>query len=159
MHSEPGNGTTFTIRLPRIEAPAAEDAQSAARPIARGTETILVVEDQDQLRKLAVRVLRKYGYEVLEAASPAEALSCSNHCRGEIHLVLTDIVMPEMSGIDLAGQLLEMRPALKIAFMSGYSEKLTAESHRLEAADAYLAKPFSPDTLAATVRAVLDRRA
>ena len=157
VQSEPGNGSTFTIRLPRIETPATEEAQDAARPIARGSETILVVEDQEQLRKLAVRILRKYGYEVLEAAGPAEALACSNRCQGEIHLVLTDIVMPEMSGIDLAGQLLEMRPALKIAFMSGYSEKVNAESHRLEVADAYLAKPFSPDTLAATVRAVLDR--
>ena len=82
VHSEPGNGTTFTIRLPRIDGPAMEDPQSAARTIARGTETILVVEDQEQLRKLAVRILRKYGYEVLEAASPAEALACANRCRG-----------------------------------------------------------------------------
>ncbi|MDR3700570.1 MAG: response regulator [Candidatus Sulfopaludibacter sp.] len=157
VHSEPGNGATFTIRLPGIDAPGAQEAQGDTRSIARGTETILVVEDQEQLRTLAVRVLRKYGYRVLEAAGPAEALACSAGCHDDIHLVLTDIVMPEMSGIDLAGQLLQMRPDLKIAFMSGYSEKVNAESHRLEVADAYLAKPFSPEALAATVRAVLDR--
>ncbi len=159
VHSEPGSGTTFTISLPRIDAPGAGEAHTIGLSIARGAETILVVEDQDQLRKLAVRVLRKYGYQVLEAAGPAQALACSHDCEGEIHLVLTDIVMPEMSGIDLAGQLLQTRPALKIAFMSGYSEKVNQESRRLLLADAYLAKPFSPETLAATVREVLDKPA
>jgi two-component system cell cycle sensor histidine kinase/response regulator CckA len=156
VSSAPGNGTTFTIRLPRVDGSGAEEPQGAARTIARGTETILVVEDQEQLRRLAVRVLRKYGYEVLEAASPSEALACSDRCEGEIHLVLTDIVMPEMSGLDLAEQLRQMRPAIRVAFMSGYSERVHADSHKLELADAYLAKPFSPDTLAATVREALD---
>jgi DNA-binding NtrC family response regulator len=119
----------------------------------RGNETILVVEDQDQLLKIACDVLRSYGYRVLEAADPAAALvHCEQHI-GEIDLLLTDVVMPQMMGPELAGRLKLVRPEMQVVFMSGYSERVVADPRQL--AGAYLPKPFSPLTLAQTVRATL----
>jgi CheY-like chemotaxis protein len=118
----------------------------------RGTETILLVEDQDQLRKMAVRVLRSYGYRVLEAANPGQALLHSERA-GPIHLLLTDVVMPGMTGPELAGRIKPLWPAMEIVFMSGYSE--LAITGRLELTGSYLPKPFSPEALATKVRSVL----
>jgi nitrogen-specific signal transduction histidine kinase/CheY-like chemotaxis protein len=156
VHSERGRGTTFAVYLPRIDAvvvklPLELDPTPASL---RGTETILVVEDQDQLRKMAVRVLRSYGYRVLEAANPGEALLLhSEHHAGRIDLLLTDVVMPGMTGFELAGRIKPLRPAMEIVFISGYSERATTD--RLELTASYLPKPFSPETLARKVRGVL----
>ena len=153
-HSEPGDGTTFTIYLPRIDAGVALQREPAPEPASvRGTETILVVEDQDQVRRIAGRILRGYGYRVLEAAGAGQALLLSERYAGPIHLLLTDIVMPGMSGPELADRIKPLRPAIEIVFMSGYSERAIAI--RQELTDSYLPKPFSPQDLAAKVRSVL----
>jgi PAS domain S-box-containing protein len=152
VHSEPGMGTRFRISLPRIEAPDAqrEDPQPLSS-VVRGTETVLVVEDQEQLRKMVTRVLRGHGYQVYEAANPAEAIHYAEGNDSPIDLLLTDVVMPGMSGCELAERLKLPRPTMAIMFMSGYSERALLD--RVEGA--YLAKPFSPETLAVKVREVL----
>ena len=156
VDSELGFGTSFTICLPRIETvTVTHQAPKLDASVQRGTETILVVEDQDQLRKMAVRILRGHGYKVYEAADPDEALLHAKRHPGSIHLLLTDIVMPGMSGCALASRLKQSRPGLKVIFMSGYSEHTTLDRQELESAGAYLAKPFSPETLATKVREVL----
>jgi PAS domain S-box-containing protein len=152
--SELGQGTTFQIDLPQIEsAGMLVDEPGRDDSPARGTETILVVEDQDQLRRMVGRVLRGHGYTVHEAANPGEALLYVERYAGAIHLLLTDVVMPGMSGAELAGRLRLLRPDMAIIFMSGYSEQ--AMLNRQELDGAYLAKPFSPAELALRVREVL----
>jgi PAS domain S-box-containing protein len=154
VYSEPNAGTTFTIYLPRID-PCVGTRQSAepAPDILRGMETILIVEDQDQLRRMAGRILRSYGYRVLEAANPGEALLHSERYAGPIHLMLTDVVMPGMTGSELADRLRPLRPAMELIFMSGYSQDVVKD--RLGSMGAYLQKPFSPEVLAGSVRRVL----
>ncbi len=157
VSSEPGAGTSFRIFLPRIEraGPAPEKVAREAMAV-RGTETILVVEDQEQVRKMAVRVLRDCGYQVIEAAGPEEALARSEGHSGPIHLMLTDVVMPGLSGRELAGRMKLQRPSLEIIFMSGYSEQTVLDRQMLDSEAAYLGKPFSPEVLAVKVRELLD---
>jgi PAS domain S-box-containing protein len=154
VYTEPGKGSTFTIYLPRVDAGTKpqQEAQPPAESL-RGTETVLVVEDQEQLRKMAGRALRSYGYRVLEATNPGEALLHSERYAGLIHLLLTDVVMPGMTGSALAARLKPLRPSMEIIFMSGYSEGVVKD--RLELPGDYLQKPFSPEALAAKVRSVL----
>ena len=157
VYSQPGQGTNFRIYLPRIEPGATPLKEPAvATPTVRGTETILVVEDQDQLRKMTVRVLQGHGYDVLEAAGPETGLLHSASYAGTIHLLLTDVVMPGMTGPELACRMKLLRPAIEVVFMSGYSERALLDRHVTESAGAYLAKPFSPKSLAIKVREVLD---
>jgi CheY-like chemotaxis protein len=157
VYSQPGQGTNFMIYLPRIESTGtAERGPALAAPTVRGTETILVVEDQDQLRKMTVRVLQDHGYKVLEAASPEAALVHSKSYDGTIHLLLTDVVMPGMTGPQVADQIKPLRPAMEVVFMSGYSERALSDPKVMESAAAYLAKPFSPKSLTVKVREVLD---
>ena len=151
VYSEPGEGSTFTIYFPRADAGPRIEPEPAPEPGAlRGTETILVVEDQEQLRKMACLVLRSYGYRVLEAANPGEALLHSERHAGPIHLMLTDVVMPGMRGPELASRLQPLRPTMEVIFMSGYSERAFSELP-----GSYVSKPFSPEALASKVRAVL----
>jgi PAS domain S-box-containing protein len=154
VYSEPGQGTAFTMYFPRIDAGVKprEEPEPVAAPL-RGTETILVVEDQEQVLKMAGRVLRSYGYRVLEAANSGEALLHSERHAGPIHLLLTDVVMPGMTGPELAGRLKPLRPAMAALFMSGHAERAIAGG--LESAGAYLPKPFSPQALAIKVRDAL----
>jgi hypothetical protein len=121
----------------------------------RGTETVLVVEDQDQLRKMIGHILRSYGYRVLEAANAGEALVHSWDHTGPIHLMLTDVVMAGMTGPELVARVKPVRPSMQVIFMSGYTEPTIADRRILELAGSYLPKPFSPDVLAAKVREVL----
>ncbi len=121
----------------------------------RGTETILVVEDQEEIRKLAQMVLKSYGYKVVVAANGWEALLYSERHAGPIHLMLTDVVMPGMTGQELADRLRPLRPEMEVVFMSGYMENGTVQPGALEAGAGFLAKPFSPDALATKVREVL----
>ena len=152
--SEPGKGATFTIFLPRIDAGIKVGCEPAPSPLG-GTETILVVEDQQQLRKMVARVLRGFGYRVLEAADPGEALLQSEGYAGAIHLLLTDVVMPGMAGPELAGRMKPSRPAMEVVFMSGYSEGSRLDQQVLQSSGGYLAKPFSPEELALKVREAL----
>jgi two-component system, cell cycle sensor histidine kinase and response regulator CckA len=156
VYSQPGEGTTFRIYFPRIDA-AVRLPQEPPIPLAPlpGAETVLVVEDQNQLRILVGRVLRSHGYRVLEAANAEEALLHSERHTGPIHVLLADVVLPGMSGPELANCIKTPRPSIKTIFMSGYSEGAIADRRILELAGSYLPKPFSPDVLAAKVREVL----
>ncbi len=153
-----GTGTTFHICLPRAEGEtsSAEIAQTPATDL-RGTETLLVVEDQAEVRHLAMEVLESYGYKVLGAASGPDALQLCEIYTGPVELMVTDVVMPGMTGPELAEKLTALRPRMKVLFMSGYADKLVAGVGALASA-AYLQKPFSPLSLAAKVRETLGAR-
>lgn len=158
VYSELGKGTTFKVYLPRVAEPAAP-LHPVAAPAAslQGSETILVVEDDEQLRDVICQTLRAYGYTVLEARHGNEAiLVCGRH-QGPIHLVLTDVVMPGISGAELIERLAPLGRKIKVLFMSGYTED-TAVLHSLLAAGVpFLEKPFKMLNLATKVREVLDR--
>jgi len=155
--SAPGRGTTFDIYLPRHAGSATQaDADHALAPLARGSETILLVEDEPKILKLAATVLEAHGYTVLPAKSPAEAIRLASTHVGTIHLVLSDVIMPEMNGRDLACRLLELRPTLKRVFMSGYPAGVIASRGMLEPGVHLIPKPFSILELTAKVREVLD---
>ena len=155
VYSEPGNGTTFKVYLPQVH-----DAEDAAEPEqirpGRGIETILIVEDEDEVRTLACEVLVTYGYEVLQARTPADALLIAERHTGPIHLLLTDVIMPGMSGRMLAERLAPLRPETNVLYMSGYTDEAIVHHGTLDAGTPFIQKPFTPDTLAAGVRRLLD---
>jgi hypothetical protein len=153
VYSEPGSGTTFKIYLPGTDE-AVPRPHAIVKTDLRGNETILVVEDQDEVRTLAVTVLERYGYRVLSAAGGEEAIALAKGFQGTIHLLLTDIVMPGMNGRSLATQLAAER-TLRVLFMSGYTEDAIAHRGILDAGLEYIQKPFTPESLAAKVREVL----
>jgi PAS domain S-box-containing protein len=156
VYSEPGKGSTFKIYLPRAGgAPEPFSAPVAPAETLRGTETVLVVEDQPEVRKLMLAKLESQGYRLLEAANGSEALSlCERHLE-PIHLLITDVVMPGMTGRELARLLLALRPSMKTLYTSGYPANAIAHQGVLDPGVAYLPKPFSPAQLAAKVRNVL----
>ncbi|MBI5282644.1 MAG: PAS domain S-box protein [Candidatus Solibacter usitatus] len=156
--SQPGHGTTFKIYLPPVEAAATVAETEPLAGTLQGSETILVVEDQKDVRKLARIVLTSYGYKVLEAANAREALFQAESYAGPIDLMLTDVVMPGMNGRELAERLKPLRPALKVLFMSGYAENMLSSQESLDEDIAYLQKPFAPERLARKVREVLGPR-
>lgn len=150
VYSQPGCGSIFEIYLPRVrEAPA----EMPRRALAKGSETILLVDDEEGVRKLVHAVLQSHGYDVLEASNGGMALTTYEKNAHKIDLVLTDVVMPQMTGFELGAQLSGRAPGLKILYMSGYRDNATG-SH--EAAKAFLHKPFTPDVLLNKVREVLD---
>jgi PAS domain S-box-containing protein len=155
--SEPGHGTTFTICIPRV-AGVATPRKSAPglAPSPRGTETVLVVDDDDAVRELTATALRSNGYVVLEARHGEEALRVGREHPGPIHLLLTDMVMPRMNGRQLAELLVRDRPGLRALYVSGYAEEAIMRSDVPEAGRAFLEKPFNPVSLARKVREVLD---
>jgi signal transduction histidine kinase/ActR/RegA family two-component response regulator len=156
VYSEPGKGSTFKVYLPRAGgAPEPLPAPVSAAETLRGTETVLVVEDQPEVRRLTLAVLRSRGYRLLEAANGSEALSLCEGYSGPIHLLITDVVMPGMAGRELATRLLALRPSLKTLYTSGYTANAIAHEGVLDPGVAYLPKPFSPAQLAAKVREVL----
>jgi PAS domain S-box-containing protein len=157
VYSEPAKGTTFKMYFP-VVAEAAETAEGGAtRPQSRGTETILLAEDEDGVRTLASTMLEQRGYTVLKAKDAREALEIAAAHRGDIALLVTDVIMPNKSGRQLAEELLRSRPSLKVLFLSGYTENTVVHHGVLEEGVDFLAKPFSHDTLARTVREILDR--
>jgi two-component system cell cycle sensor histidine kinase/response regulator CckA len=157
VHSELGRGTTFQVYLPRVDEPAETDTAGAALPEPRGgTETVLVVEDEPPVRIVTRQVLERYGYAVLEAPDGETALHLAAKHHGPIHLLLTDVVMPGLSGRQLADQLGRLRPAIKVLYASGYAENALAHHGIPESGISYLRKPFAPETLARRVRDVLD---
>jgi PAS domain S-box-containing protein len=155
VHSEPGRGTTFKIYLPALVEAAVDTGRPAVVPALGGTETVLVVEDQAQVRKYAVTALSAYGYRVIEAENAGEALSLCGREPGRIHLVLTDVVMPNVGGRELAAHMEKLRPGIKVLFMSGYTGDAVVKQGALEAGAKFIQKPFSPEALAGKVRAVL----
>jgi two-component system cell cycle sensor histidine kinase/response regulator CckA len=159
VESEPGQGTTFEIRFPRTrEDPgvAPGPAERAAPAATRGTETILVVEDDPRVRAVTVRALRGAGHRVVVAGSGAEALGILEGERGPLHMVVTDVVMPGMSGRALVDALRARRPGLRALFVSGYPQEVIARRGVLDSGIEFLAKPFTPATLVVRVRALLD---
>ena len=156
VYSEPGQGTTFKIYLPRVEEPlATEEPREFVVERLSGTETVLVVEDDDEVRALAREILVGYGYTVLQARHPGEAMVMAERHGGPIHLLLTDVVMPQMSGQQLAAQLSPLRPEMKVLYISGYAANAIVKHGVLEGEVRLLPKPFTPDALARKVREVL----
>jgi CheY-like chemotaxis protein len=158
VQSEPGAGTRFDVLLPRYATTSHEELGDIDAPSTlRGRETILIVEDEEQVRAVVRAVLQRAGYEVLEAQNGGEAfLICEQH-QGRIHLLLTDVVMPRMSGRELADRLLPMRPELRVLYMSGYTEQSFGPRGQLDPSVAFLQKPFAPNTLLVKLRELLDR--
>ncbi len=156
VYSEPGNGTTFKVYLPRIDAEADLAGQSSPPVDLRGSETILLVEDQEQVRVVARSILERNGYRVIVAHDAADALVLCEKHPGTIHLMLTDVVMPEMSGAELAKRLAVPRPEMKVLCMSGYTDDCIVRHGVLESGMAFLQKPFTSESLARRLREVLD---
>jgi len=156
VHSEVGKGTTFKIYLPRTEVEFEEAEAGRTRVDAlQGTETLLLVEDEDSVRELVRNVLREKGYRVLEASRGEEALELSELYAGRIDLLVTDVVMPQMSGRELARRLVNSRPQIKVLYISGYADNAVWYPGGLDAGGAFLQKPFSPEALGRKVREVL----
>jgi two-component system, cell cycle sensor histidine kinase and response regulator CckA len=157
VQSKLGEGATFRIFLPRepVGGPA-ENSSTAQRQISRGSETVLIAEDEEAVRVLTRLALQREGYTVLEARNGHDALDIARRHTGAIHLLLTDLVMPKMSGRLLAEQLARLRPNVKILYVSGYMDDAIIRHGLMMASTAFLQKPFSPDALAQKVREVLD---
>ncbi len=156
VYSEVGKGTTFKIYLPQAEGSAPFDSAGAGSgKVPPGSETILLVEDEELLRTPIREILERQGYSVLEASHGEEALGVARQYPGPINLLLSDIVMPGMNGRDLAGQLSRIRPDLKVLFMSGYTHNAIVHHGVLEEGLAFLEKPFTPEALAVKIRQVL----
>src|SRR6267143_1387894 len=157
VYSEPGRGATFKVYLPRVEQ--AGEPVAAPQPPARalgGTETILLAEDEAAVRNLARRVLEKHGYKLLLAATGRDGVQVAQQHGGPIDLLVTDVVMPEMGGRELAQRLTARQPGLKVLFLSGYTDDAIVHHGVLYAGVAFLQKPFKPDDLVRKIRAVLD---
>jgi PAS domain S-box-containing protein len=156
--SQPGCGATFSICLPRLEGAEQEMEDAVTVAVAsppRGSETVLVVEDDDAVRRVAVATLKNYGYKVLEAAGGSEALAVADHHPSEIQLVLADVVMPRMTGRELAFRLRQTRPRVGALYMSGYAANELVERGMIDAGETCVSKPFTPEGLAASVRKAL----
>jgi two-component system cell cycle sensor histidine kinase/response regulator CckA len=157
VSSELGKGTRVEVFLPITEAAPNTTADASADPgDLRGTETVLVVEDDDMVRQLSCQVLRRSGYTVLEAANAGEALLINEEHQGDIHLLLTDVVMPRVGGVELAARIKRMRPSIRVAFMSGYNGEAASRAPALAEA-VMIPKPFAPEDLLTRLRDLLDR--
>jgi CheY-like chemotaxis protein len=155
--SEPGKGSTFKIYLPRFEAETAQvQSEEAAGKRPAGTETILLVEDDNAILDLGKMILENLGYTVLAARTPVDAINLAEEHPGDIRLLITDVVMPEMHGRELAEKLSAIRPDLKCLYMSGYTADVIAHRGILDEGLNFIQKPFLSDDLAARVRQVLD---
>lgn len=157
-YSEPGQGSTFKIYLPKVKGDAASEKKEQ-HPVTEfgGSETVLIVEDDHSLRKLARTVLKQRGYKVLEAENGEDALRISKEHEGPIQLMITDVVMPKMSGRETAERLQPLYPQMKVIYMSGYTDSAIAHHGVLAPGLNFIEKPFSPEGLARKVREVLDQ--
>jgi signal transduction histidine kinase/CheY-like chemotaxis protein len=159
VYSVPGKGTAFKIYLPAVYEPVRTEAVKAfQKELLQGTETVLLVEDEEAVRRLARQILELYGYKVLEASSSQEALEICSSSHELIHLTLTDVIMPRMGGRKLAEQLLKSKPEMKVLYMSGYTDDWVIHQGLLNGSMAFLQKPFSAVALAQKVRGVLDMK-
>ncbi|MEP6995247.1 MAG: PAS domain S-box protein [Acidobacteriota bacterium] len=159
VSSEPGRGTEFAVYLPRESAMRSLPIAESDRTPRSGVETILLVEDEDAVRNLTRRLLETGGYTVLEASSAEQALEVAQRHSGRLDMLLTDVVMPGISGPELARQLLESRPQIRILYVSGYPDEAMASQGILELDASFLQKPFTPETLVRRVREILDATA
>jgi len=159
IYSEPGHGTTLKVYFPEVSAAAAfttTEARAASKEAKRGSETILLVEDEDAVRGLTSRILEKQGYRVIAAQHGREAMEIASSEEGHIDLVLTDVVMPGMNGRGLVERLSGIRPGIKSLYMSGYTDDDIIRRGFIEPSKSFLQKPFTSDGLLQTVRIVLD---
>lgn len=161
VESDPGRGSTFSVYLPRVDAVAHRplpdvvvgDFESLA-----GSETVLVVDDNDALRELVRKSLQSYGYTVLAAGNAREAVAVCERHQGAVHLLLSDVVMPGPSGRELADRLSTQYPGIKVLYMSGHTDDAILRHGVVSGGTAFLQKPFTPDTLARKVRSQLAAR-
>jgi PAS domain S-box-containing protein len=157
VYSEPGHGTTFKVYLPRIDRPPEELSARVSSPATlRGSETVLLVEDEEQVRRVIAEVLTRYGYHVLVARDVNDACNIASSHAGPIDLLLTDIVMAHMSGRELSDRITSLRPATRVLYVSGYTQGAIVHQGVLEPGIAFLAKPLTPQALCLKVREVLD---
>jgi CheY-like chemotaxis protein len=155
VYSELGHGTTFKVYLPRAEDFAESGELNETKHSPQGTETVLLVEDEEQVRAILKQILENQGYHVLSASRGEEALAISQE-PGDIQLMITDVVMPQMSGRELAERLMSVRPSLRVLFMSGYTDDAIVRHGLLDEKLNYIQKPFDSATVARKVRDVLD---
>ena len=158
VYSEPGHGTVFKLYFPRLDEAATAPLRRTGELPARGSETVLLVEDEDALRQLARRILERQGYRVVESRNGRDALACATAHEGRIDLILTDVVMPEMSGRALVERLSAVRPDAAVVYMSGYTDDDVLRRGMLEPGSLFIQKPFNPGALLRIVRDALNRR-
>jgi PAS domain S-box-containing protein len=160
VYSEPGQGTCVKIYFPAVNGAAVDDvAESLPEETSSGSETILLVEDEEAVRKLVRRTLEKHGYQLLVASSGAEALELAKNYTGPIQLMISDVVMPHMGGREVASHLRAVRPAIQVLLISGYTESTMLRGGNLGGGEIFLQKPFTPLALARRVREMLDKAA
>jgi CheY-like chemotaxis protein len=159
VYSELGQGTSFKVYLPREAEPSRADGSEPAGLLPRGTETIVLVEDDEAVRSLASRLLVRNGYTVFAFASGPEAIDAVGQMTGPIDLLITDVVMPEMNGCVLAERITALRPTIRVLYASGYTANVIVDRGALEEGVAFLPKPYSVEAFARRVRAVLDEPA
>jgi two-component system cell cycle sensor histidine kinase/response regulator CckA len=157
VYSEPGKGTAFKIYLPRVDEPIEVFKEKLVKDLPRGSETVLVVEDEEEVRNLAAQILQRQGYKVLEAPQGGDALLICEQHPNPIHLMLTDVVMPGMSGHQLAKRLKSLQPEMNVLYMSGYTDNAIVQHGIPGEGVNYIQKPFTVDALARKVREVLDQ--
>jgi CheY-like chemotaxis protein len=156
--SESGQGTTFCVHLPvATDAPGLRRTSGDVAAV-RGGETILLVEDEESIRRVAARALRGYGYVVLTADNGEEALEVLERHSAEVHIVVTDVVMPRMAGRELTEEVQRRRPGIKVLYISGYTDDAVVRHGIQQSEVAFLAKPYTPTVLVGKIREVLDRR-
>jgi len=158
VYSEVGFGTTFKIYLPRVEEEAVKPEKvDRLTDLPGGTETVLLVEDEDTVRNLGVRILEQLGYRVMQARNGTEAIALAQGYGDRINLLLTDVVMPGMNGSELARQLVLHQPEMKVLFTSGYTDEAISHRGVLDVGVSFIGKPYTPGGLARKVREVLDK--
>ncbi|MGH9659077.1 MAG: response regulator, partial [Bryobacteraceae bacterium] len=156
VYSGPGWGSVFKVFLPRVDEPAVAEAEAPVVVPAKGTETVLLVEDEVTVRKLVLEVLEQRGYNVLEAVHTDDAVRICHTFWGKIDLLVSDVVMPKMNGWELAQRVMPLRPEMKVLFISGFSDSGAPEKTAATLGAAFLFKPFTPEVFARKVRDVLD---
>jgi CheY-like chemotaxis protein len=159
VYSEPGIGTTFKIYLPHVGDPVAQPETKVPEPDSpRGSETVLVVETDTSVRDLTCQSLRKYGYQVIEAETAGDALLACEKMKGDIQIMVTDLIMPRMSGPELASRVHQVRPGLKVLYMSGYADEAVVRLGFFDSPVPFIQKPFTAAALAIKVRETLGQR-
>ncbi|MFB3826217.1 MAG: ATP-binding protein [Bryobacteraceae bacterium] len=158
VYSEPGKGTSVKVYLPRADQPAIREMPGGHPEAQRGSETILLVEDDEMVRGLVRQTLEREGYKLLDAAAPEQALRIARDYREPIHLMITDVIMPRLNGRELAGKMSGLRPQMRVLFMSGYTDNAVVANGVLDSEMPFIQKPFTPAALAQKVRQVLEAK-